>query len=138
MTTFFFIRKVQKKIITNQHKHETDKLNFHSDFHSMEKKSVVSFLLYTVRIKVLTLETNNLKNVYFYFYMNYDCRTLESLHEYQSWVSFISNIISEETFDESIVIGDMNCDPDKVKFFHELMSHTTLHSPPWADIQQLP
>ena len=93
---------------------------------------------YTDRIIGLTLETNYFKYVILNVYMNCDCRTLESLHEYQSCISCISNFISEETFDEIIIIGDMNCDPDKGRFFHELRSMTTFHSLHWIDIEQLP
>ena len=59
---------------------------------------------YTDRIVGLTLETNYFKYVILNVYMNCDCRTLESLHEYQSCISCISNFISEEMFDEIIII----------------------------------
>ena len=49
--------------------------------------------------------------------MNCDRITLESLLESQSCMSGISNFISEEMFDEKIIIGDMNCDIDKGRFF---------------------
>ena len=60
--------------------------------------------------------------------MSCDRRTIESLHEYQSCQQCFSNLISDKMFDEMIVIGDMNCDPDGGKFLHELRSMTTLPS----------
>ena len=47
-----------------------------------------------------------------------------------------TNFISEETFDEIILIGDMNCDAETGRFFHELKSMLTLHSHHWTDIEQ--
>ena len=50
----------------------------------------------------------------------------------------VSNIISDGMFVEIIIIGDMNCDPDKWRFFHELRSMTTFLWLHWIDIEQLP
>ena len=72
------------------------------------------------RIIGLTLETNYFKYVILNVYISCDCRTLESLHEYQSCISCVSNFISEETFDETKIILNMNCDPDIGRFFMSL------------------
>ena len=93
---------------------------------------------YTDRIIGLTLETNYFKYVILNVNMSCKCRTLKSLHEYQSCVSCISNFISEEAFDELIVTGDMNFDPKKGRFFHKLGSTTTRHFLHWTDIGKLP
>ena len=74
-------------------------------------------LRYTDRIIGSTLETKYFKYVILNAYMNCVCGTLESLHEYQSCIICISNFISEETFDEIIIIWDMNCDHDIGRFF---------------------
>ena len=44
--------------------------------------------------------------------MNSDRRTVRSLHKYQSFLHcyFFSRLISENMFDEIIVIQNMNCD----------------------------
>ena len=65
----------------------------------------------------LNLETYYFKYIILNIYMNCDRITLESLLESQSCMSGISNFISEEMFDEKIIIGDMNCDIDKGRFF---------------------
>ena len=70
--------------------------------------------------------------------MNCDCRTLENLHEYQSRISCISNFVSEETFDEIKIIGEMNCEPGKRKKIHELRSMITFHSMHWVELEQYP
>ena len=67
----------------------------------------------------LTLETNYFNDVILNIYLICDRRTLESLHEYQSCISWSSNFNSEETFDEILIFRDKNCDPDKIRFFHE-------------------
>ena len=87
---------------------------------------------------VLTLETNYFKLVIFNVYMNSDRRTLESLHEDQSCISCASNFISEQTFVEIIVCGDMNCDPSKGRLFNELRSTAIFNFRHWIDIEQLP
>ena len=58
----------------------------------------------TDRIIGLTLETISFNYVIMNVYMYCDCRTLESLHEYQSCITCISNFVSEERFDEVIII----------------------------------
>ena len=63
---------------------------------------------------------------------------LKHLQVYQSCLSYISDIISDETSDEIIVSGNKNCDPDKGWYFNELRRMATLHSLHWTDIEKLP
>ena len=58
--------------------------------------------------------------------MNCDSRTYESFHEHQSCIRCTTNFISDETFDEKIVVGDVNCDLDNGRFVSKFMSMTTL------------
>ena len=45
--------------------------------------------------------------------MNCDCRTLESKQKQHQRVSCLSNLISKATFEEIVLLGEMNCEIDK-------------------------
>ena len=61
-------------------------------------------------------------------YIPCDYHNVDSLIEYKSTLSDISNVCSFETYDEIIIVGDFNCDPNKGRFFEEFMIFITTHS----------
>ena len=74
--------------------------------------------LYTDQIIGSTPETKYSKYVIVNIYMSCGCKTLKRVHEYQPCVSCISNFVSEESFVEINLFGDMCCDSDNGTFFH--------------------
>ena len=95
-------------------------------------------IYYPDRIVGLKIEVHNvtylLLNAYFYC----DYGDFDSLLNYRSMLANISNIIINENCDESIVIGDLNADPYKGRFFKDLYQFCATNSFFMPDIEQLP
>ena len=51
-----------------------------------------------------------------------DYGTIDSLIEYRSTMADISNFCAGHDYDDILIVGDMNCDPSKGRFFPELRS----------------
>ena len=67
-----------------------------------------------------------------------DYRTEDSLIEYKSVMSQLSNICSDEVYDDLVIMGDFNCDPTKGRFFKEFSDFAATHSLIMSDIHNLP
>ena len=53
-----------------------------------------------------------------------DYRNLDSLILYRSTLADLSTIFDDEHFDEVLLMGDFNCDPNKGRFFKEFINFT--------------
>ena len=75
-----------------------------------------------------------LLNVYF----NCDYGNLESLLKYRENLAEISEFLSEYDFDELLLIGDMNADPNKGRFFQDLSNFANVFDLNMYDVECLP
>ena len=86
----------------------------------------------------LKLEVNGavylLLNVYCYC----DYGNVQSLLDYKSHMAELSDFCSNENFTELIILGDMNADPHKGRFFREYESFIKSNSLNMSDITNLP
>ena len=73
-------------------------------------------------------------NVYFFC----DYGDFDSILNYKSMLAELSSVLDDEIFDEVLIVGDMNADPSKGRFFRELEPFMQLHSLFMPDIHQLP
>ena len=71
-------------------------------------------------------------------YFNCDYRTDESLLEYLNNVSVLANILTNESFDDIIILGDLNCDPSKGRFYDKLNALVKEFALYPLDISELP
>ena len=71
-------------------------------------------------------------------YLNCDYRTIESLIEYKENLAEIEQKIADVEYDELIIAGDFNCDPNKGRFFNEFKGFTDAFELVCADIDRLP
>ena len=71
----------------------------------------------TDRIMGLVLKTTSLKYALLNVYLPYEQSTAQCLLDYQSSLNDLTNYISDGCFDEIIIMGDFNCDPNKGRFF---------------------
>ena len=55
-------------------------------------------------------------------YMPCDKGDLDSLEEYRSYIAVLQSIIDDAVFDHFILVGDVNADPKKGRFWNELLS----------------
>ena len=67
-----------------------------------------------------------------------DYGSSESLLIYKSIMADLSNICELEYFNELIILGDMNADPARGRFFKEFQNFVETHSLHMADISTLP
>ena len=71
-------------------------------------------------------------------YLNCDYGTLDSLIEYKTNLAELSNFLNGEDYDEVLIVGDMNCDPQKGRFFREMNDFVISHQLLISDVDQLP
>ena len=71
-------------------------------------------------------------------YLNCDYRTVESLIEFKENLAEIEQKIADVEYDELIIAGDFNSDPNKGRFFNELKSFTDAFELTCSDIESLP
>ena len=71
-------------------------------------------------------------------YLNCDYGTLDSLIEYKTNLAELSNFLNEENYDDVLIVGDMNCDPFKGRFFREMKDFVSSHTLSISDVDQLP
>ena len=67
-----------------------------------------------------------------------DYRNSESFIEYISTLCELSNFLNQEHFDDVLLCGDFNCDPNKGRFFKLFMDFANRHSLICYDIMNLP
>ena len=92
----------------------------------------------TSRIMGIRLKFNHITYALLNIYCNCDYRTIDSLIEYKSVMSDLSNFCSDEFYDETLLAGDFNCDPHKGRFFAEYNEFANGHSLFLDDINFLP
>ena len=90
------------------------------------------------RIMGLQLDLGNMKYLVCNVYFPCDYRDIDSLIEYKSTLSQIENLVIEAEFDELIVGGDFNCDPNKGRFFREFQSLVVTCNFIISDTESLP
>ena len=71
-------------------------------------------------------------------YLNCDYRTIESLIEYKENLAEIEQKIADVEYDELIIAGDFNGDPNKGRFFNELKCFIDAFELACTDIDRLP
>ena len=64
--------------------------------------------------------------------------TSQCFQYYQSSLDDLTNYISDGCFDEIIIVGDFNCDPNKGRFFRKLQSMANRHILLFSDVEVLP
>ena len=67
-----------------------------------------------------------------------DYRSSESFIEYVCTLAEISNLITQENYDDLFLFGDFNCDPNKGRFFSQFKTFYESHSLACLDINLLP
>ena len=72
-------------------------------------------------------------------YLNWEFRTVESLIEYKENLGEIEEKIADEEYDELIIAGDFNSDPNKDRrFFKELKCCICAFEVICPDVDRLP
>ena len=99
---------------------------------------IVTPIFVTNRIMGIEMQFEDIKYVILNVYCNCDYRTIDSLIEYKSIMSDLSNFCSNESYDEILIMGDFNCDPNKGRFFKEFDYFSRQHSLYMSDIEKLP
>ena len=95
-------------------------------------------LYFNNRCMGIRLEFGEVKYLLINVYLNCDYRSTDSLIEYKDNLAYIANCMNEECFDEVIVAGDFNCDPEKGRFFSELKMFSSLFDLNLSSVQNLP
>ena len=90
------------------------------------------------RILGLKLVFNSVSYILLNVYCFCDYGDMESLMNYKNMMAELSNICSTEAFDEIIILGDLNADPSKGRFFRELKSFIDDHTLYLNDVNSLP
>ena len=101
------------------------------------KKSISNYVTphyFHNRILGITLKINNFKLLMLNVYMPCDYRNIESLITYRSCLAEIHEILHSNTVDEILLVGDMNADPYRGRFFHELSNFVNDHELTIADL----
>ena len=95
-------------------------------------------IFFSNRIMGLKLSAGEYTCLLLNVYCICDYRTQESLLSYKDTLAQISNICSENLYDDICIIGDFNCDPIKGRFFQEFSAFASDHSFAMVDINSLP
>ena len=90
------------------------------------------------RIMGLNIKTNNFNYLLLNVYCFCDYDNDESLLNYSSMLADLSNISRSLDYDEVLIIGDFNADPNKGRFFRELNLFLSNNSMYANDINSLP
>ena len=81
----------------------------------------------TEKIMVIAQKTAPLKYAMLSVYLPYEKSTSQWSQDYQSSLDDLTNYNSDGCFDEKIMMGGFNCDPNKGHFFRELESVANRH-----------
>ena len=95
-------------------------------------------MFFNDRIMGIRMTGNNFNYILLNVYCICDYGNIDSLVEYKTTMANISDICENETYDEIFIIGDLNCDPSKGRFFKELKHCTELNSLFISDVAKLP
>ena len=89
------------------------------------------------RIMGLRLSIGEVNYLILNVYLTCDYGTVDSLVEYKSTISQLSNIMTMENFSDIFIVGDFNCDPRRGRFFEEFKNLSITHSLEMCDILEL-
>ena len=92
----------------------------------------------TEMIMSLVLKTALLKYALLNVYLTQKQSTAQYLQDYKSSLGDLTKCINDGCFDEIIVMGDFNCEPNKDRFFRELQFMTNRHSLLCCDVDAFP
>ena len=95
-------------------------------------------VLFTERIMGLKIQIENINYLLINIYCNCDYGDTESLLLYRSILADLSNICESQSFSEIIIVGDVNADPSKGRFFKDFDAFVRSHSLFFNDISSLP
>ena len=71
-------------------------------------------------------------------YLPYEQSTSQCLEDYRFYLNDLTNYVSDGCFDEIIIMGDFNCDPNKGRLFPELKNVANGHNLLCSDVDVLP
>ena len=94
--------------------------------------------IFTNRIMGLKIEIGPARYLVINIYLICDYRNVESLVEYKSILAELGNVLASEDFDNVIIAGDWNADPNKGRFFNEYISFLRENSLFSSDTEMLP
>lgn len=103
-------------------------------FWSKNLSKCVTATCYTDRIMGIKIAGKSKTYLILNAYMPCDYGGNESLFQYRNTMTEIEDILESESFDDVIVVGDLNCDPNKGRFFAEFSRLVTTHSLTFADL----
>ena len=95
-------------------------------------------VLFSDRVMGLRIHFNDINYLLLNVYCFCDYGNIDSLINYKSLMADISNICENESYDDIVITGDMNADPNKDRFFKEYSNLVETHSFFMADISHLP
>ena len=91
-------------------------------------------ILFTDRIMGLKLTFSNREILLLNVYLPCDYRNIESLVSYRTVLAELSHILDSSSVDEVYLIGDMNCDPLKGRFYNEFLDFVNFYNLSIADL----
>ena len=98
----------------------------------------VTMFNFSPRIMGMRIEIDTVHYLILNIYCICDYGTLDSLIEYKSIMADLFNICNDEIFDELVLVGDLNADPNKGRFYKELLDFTQTSSLFVSDVSCLP
>ena len=93
---------------------------------------------FSERISGLTLLIDSFRVLILNVYLPCDYRNDISLIAYKTAIADLDNIIAMRNFDEILIVGDMNCDPAKGRFFKEIDALMKKYTLDMTDRDRLP
>ena len=89
-------------------------------FWRKELASFISPVLVNNFIIGVILKCNNFNVLFLNVYLPCDKQTLDSLDEYRNALSSLSIVVEEQNVNEVVIVGDLNADPSKGRFWNDL------------------
>ena len=74
------------------------------------------------RVIGINIDEPNKRILTLNLYMPCDKDDVDSLEDYRSYITALQSIIENNFFDHFILVGDVNVDPKKRRFWYELLS----------------
>ena len=107
-------------------------------FYRKKLANLVEEFKFSERIAGIYLSFSDRKYLFLNVYFPCDYRNDESMLEYISTLSDLTNIFEGENCDELIIAGDLNCDPFQGRFYTKLKSVLDEYSLNLVDLISLP
>ena len=101
------------------------------------KDFTISPIYVNPRIMGLKMMIHDITYILLDIYCICDYINLDSLLEYKSLLSELSNYCENEHYDEILIIGDFNCDPHKGRFYSEFQEFFINHDLECVDVSCL-